>query len=753
MSGINSIWHSRLRRKPPRRLPGIEPLEDRRLLSNTYVVTTTFDDSLANGGITGDLLSLRQAIELVNLDTTDTPGDPDRIVFNIFRDLESDGIWTIAPTTPLPALTNPVIIDGTTQPGYVSSPVIKITGANIRGAADGLTLAAGSGSSNIKSLQISDFLRGSGILVAGSSGSRFLVNNLLSNNGNGIGTSEQGGLGEIFQGNMIQGNTIGINLSGTAGTVILGNQIHNNTIGMSLTASGANTIVGNEVVSNTSTGVILNGSGSNNVEFNLVQSNATGVALDASYGNTIQNNQFQFNTTVGLSLINSGGTTILGNKILANTLGLNIQGSGSNGNTIGGTTDSARNVISGNTTDGISLTGGIQNLIEGNWIGLASDGSLNANGRYGISLNTGANSNSIGGTTSGARNVISGGASAIQVIGARSNTIIGNYIGTNADGSAAAGADVGVFLGGSNNSVVNNLISGNSTVQIHVLGQASGSNLISGNLIGTNASGQKKIAVTGNTVGILIENSPGNTIGPNNVIAGFTAGINLAGEGASGNVIRGNEIGTNAAPAGTPGLDNTIGVYVNGAPDNLIGGTNSDANIVSGNTESGIYIYGTSSHGNRIQGNIIGLAADGLTPFPASGSGTGFTQKVGIAVYDSSRNQIGGSTKDEGNVLTGNATAGVYIVGHSGSSSGNQVENNRIGLSAEGSRGAGNGMYGVLLYNAPGNQVNRTGADANQFAGNGIMNVRIYNTPGGSALAMRATRARARHARTRHQKG
>src|ERR1700690_1330741 len=78
----------------------------------TFVVTSTAD--------TGEG-SFRKAIH----DANANPG-PDSIIFNI----NGGGIQTIKPTTFYEVITSPVVIDGTTQPGYVNHPVIEIDGEN-----------------------------------------------------------------------------------------------------------------------------------------------------------------------------------------------------------------------------------------------------------------------------------------------------------------------------------------------------------------------------------------------------------------------------------------------------------------------------------------------------------------------------------------------------------------------------------------------------------------------------------------------
>src|SRR4051794_27539283 len=105
-----------------RRRVWLEPLETRRLLSNTFTVTST-TDSEAPG-------TLRWAIHQVDQDASDSVASPDRIEFNIPTSDPgyANGFWTIAPlnipyvqaptlTDRWPALTAPVVVDGYSQPG------------------------------------------------------------------------------------------------------------------------------------------------------------------------------------------------------------------------------------------------------------------------------------------------------------------------------------------------------------------------------------------------------------------------------------------------------------------------------------------------------------------------------------------------------------------------------------------------------------------------------------------------------------
>jgi hypothetical protein len=78
-------------------------------------------------------------------------------------------------------------------------------------------------------------------------------------------------------------------------------------------------------------------------------------------------------------------------------------------NLIGGTTAATRNVISGNTADGVDLSGSLTEFtsLQGNDIGTAADGTSNlGNGDRGVFIQTGANDNAVGGVAAGAGNII-----------------------------------------------------------------------------------------------------------------------------------------------------------------------------------------------------------------------------------------------------------------------------------------------------------------------------------------------------------
>ncbi|MCA9062796.1 MAG: DUF4347 domain-containing protein, partial [Planctomycetaceae bacterium] len=120
-----------------------------------------------NRGTDGEI-SLREAIIATN-NTVNWNGNPDEIRFNISTsdtgyNLSGLGVFTIQPTSALPTLTDAVIIDGTTQWNFVSSPVIELDGSNAGGATEGFTITGGG--TTIRGFAINGF-DGDGIQISG----------------------------------------------------------------------------------------------------------------------------------------------------------------------------------------------------------------------------------------------------------------------------------------------------------------------------------------------------------------------------------------------------------------------------------------------------------------------------------------------------------------------------------------------------------------------------------------------------------
>lgn len=379
-----------------------EMLESRQLLA-TFSVTNTADTGAG---------SLRAAITSAN----QTAGG-DRIVFNIV----AAGVQTIQLATPLPPVLDTLEIDGTTQPGYAGSPRVALNGTNAGAAAIGLQLQA---ATTVKALAINNF-GGEGIRIQ-SSGSVIQTSYIGINpagtaaaaNASGIvvGAGTSALIGGDGLGNVVSGNTgHGIRVEGnnTRGTRIQGNRIGTSADGSAAVKNGMDGI-------NVSfAGGILIG-GLNPGQRNIISGNGIrGISIfQSQVPNAIQNNYIGTNRQ-GTAAVPNGGDGI---QLFTE------------GDTLGGTVPEARNLISGNNGKGVQLFGADQSVVQGNWIGVAVDGTTAlGNKDAGIGIQ-GTDDALIGGTLPGASNLIAYNGTAafqqggINIFSGLRNTIRSNEI-------------------------------------------------------------------------------------------------------------------------------------------------------------------------------------------------------------------------------------------------------------------------------------------------------------------------------------
>jgi hypothetical protein len=666
------------------------------LVASTYVVNSTAatGDASAGNGICetaagNGICTLPAAIQESNASV----GQLDTITFN----LTGAAPHQITLSGGAPTVTDPAVIDATSNPDYVSAPTVLLKGPGPTGTQSGVPVTAGG--TTIRGLAIDNF--GTGINLSGGDG------------------------------NVVEANYVGLT---TAGTVVSGSANHNgvmiqnasaqNVIG-GTTAAQRNVISGNGTVPTVDgRGIIISGAGSVD---NVVQGNYIGV--------------------------NPAGTAAAGNRsegVLVNVAGNNLIG-GSTGTTPGGACTGACNVIGGNTGNssngpGIVLSGS-GTTVKGNYIGLNAAGTgLIPNDFAGIVV-SGAN-NTIGGTTPEERNVISGHGYNINIdnvsVTPTGNVVQGNYLGTNSAGTAG-------------------LNGGGGTANI----QVSGANTIGG--------------TTGTTPG-------GACTGACNVIDGI-AGYGIINARAGNVTIQGNFVGLNPAGTGTIGNGN-IGIRANFS-GNVIGGTTPQArNVVAGNTGAGISLEAT---GNTVQGNYLGYSSDGMTLLPgtwavdvgasntvggttgvtpggactgqcnligsmvvranstnvignfvgglrpdglgtATGSGSGLLQVANTA----SGVQVGGTTPEERNILSGGSNGIQVVDTRSQTTTGVKIQGNYIGVGTDGTTAVPNAGNGVLLsVGASGVLVGGTTA--------GTGNVIAQNTGDGVFLGCRGASVNSGH--------
>ncbi len=473
------------RKSAPRRrtIMMVEPMEGRQLLS-TFTVT-----NISNSG-SG---SLRWAITQASAANTSST-----INFKIPESKGVDGeygyYYPINLQSSLPKITKPVTIDGLTESGATASqPNVELYGKNVSGSAIGLDITASH--TTVEGLAVDGFKNG-GVLVLGAS--KVTIN------------EDWIGVRPYEEGSTSNGNSYGVELaSSSVGTT--------------------NSVVADSVISgNTGTGVILTGSGTNN---NLVEGDVIGLAPG---GLDQQGNQ-------GDGVLISGGASY---------------------NSIGGTAISQGNVISSNSSEGVEISGATtsHNLVAGNIIGLDSSTDFaRQNGDNGVKIDGGAFYNTVGGSTSSARNIISGNHNSGVVItdsGTSSNSVAGNYIGTdktgetgtnsNGDGTLGNGWDgVLVESSASSTQLSGNVISNNGENGVSINNVSNV--IVVGNDIGTDAAGMK--ALGNGADGVIVHASAANVTiggassGQGNVIsANGGDGVDL--NSASNVTVKGNDIGT-----------------------------------------------------------------------------------------------------------------------------------------------------------------------------------------------------------------
>jgi titin len=288
--------------------------------------------------------------------------------------------------------------------------------------------------------------------------------------------------------------------------------------------------------------------------------------------------------------------------------------------------------------------------------------------------------------------------------------VVGNFIGTEPPGTAelSNGGNGVLIFGPSTGNIVGgvtaaarNVISGNDGNGVMIFGNAARGNAVLGNLIGTDVTGTGFIGngVAGTPsafdgAGVRIAGgASGNVIGgtvpaARNLISANTE-VGIAIDGASGNLVIGNFIGTEAS--GVAHLGNfSAGVQIiNGATGNVVGGVTAGArNVISGNGGPGVVIADAGTSGNHLVGNFIGTDRTG-------GDDLGNILSGVLITGGATGNVVGGAVAGARNVISGNESNGVQISG--AETRRNFVRGNRIGLSAANGGALGNGGAGVWI--------------------------------------------------------
>lgn len=582
--------------------------------------TSSIAALIANAGGTG--ISLEEAILAAN--NTDNEGGADEILF----DIAGSGVHVLVGGG-LPEITDAVTIDAASQTGFVDRPLIVLDGNDAAG--HGLTITASADGTEIRGLLIRDFA-GHGIAIQAGSEDNTIAGNWigrLANDGSDAGHEEQNGGAGVFiagadnyiggmsasEGNVISGNgQQGIRISGEAADF---NVIHGNLIG---TDQHGRLDIGNRWagirVDNGADDTVIGGTQTG--AGNILSGNGT-------YGVRVTGTGTQ-DTTIAGNLI---GTDDSGTAALGNDINGILVDRGAVGTTIGTAANGAGNVISANGQQGVRVSGAGTDLtvIQGNVIGTNAAGSVVlGNGAAGILIDDGATNTVVGGDQAGAANIVSGnGTHGVRVTGdgTDDSTIAGNLIGTDATGSVALGNEQngvridsgagGTTVGGTTERA-GNVVSGNGTQGVRISGDATDGSVVQGNVIGTDSDGE--FAVGNRFAGLLIDTGAAGSIiggpqtGAENIISGNgTFGVRITGPGTSEHTVQGNLIG----------LDHTATVAVgnashgvrldDGAAGNTIGGDSEAANVIGGNGGDGIRIDGVGTDHNVATDNILPTSA------------------------------------------------------------------------------------------------------------------------------------------------
>lgn len=637
--------------------PGFEPLEDRQLLT-TYTVTSLDDAGFG---------TLRQVLTAADL----APG-ADTIDFQV--------AGTIRLTSgPLPAVADPVTIDGSTAPGFAGTPVVAID-AN---GSPGLLFNVAAAGSTLRSLAI-EHARGAAVTLDAP-------------------------------GTTVVGNFLGVQLDGKTPAGNLGDGLvinatsHHNTIGATTTlipnvSSDAISRASNVISGNLGNGIVLHGSADNSIVANYIGTDISGtidlgnagqgIMLDGGAHNNMIGGTITFNNTSGLvpdsNLISgNGGNGVLlidgasANFLGSNFIGTNVTGNAALGNDLNGVAilDGAdnnilagtffnmqpfvfANVISGNHQNGILIFNANNNTIHANDLGIGIDNQTPVgNTLDGIAIAGNSANTQFGGVIPLGNVSAANGQNGVEIRDTASGTVAFNTF------AGLAAFELYTNLGnghdgflvtstGSGNLIRTNVVSNNRANGIEITGDAQGV-LVDPNIIGMNTGGQSAMPNAGD--GILIGgNAHDNTIGgslqsiiPQNIIsANLGHGVAIV-DHAHNNQIINSYIGTNVfgrAAFGNAGG----GVFLGGnSSGTTIGGTTSDLrDLISGNRGNGIELApGTT--GNTIAGNWIGTEVNGTVPLPNIGSG--------VLINGSSNNLIGGPTPGSANTIAYNARAGVLV--------------------------------------------------------------------------------------------
>lgn len=564
------------------------------------------------------------------------------------------------------------------------------------------------------------------------SGSNWTVNNNYF-----LGTTGDTGaaLHVYGSGHMIRDNSIGLRPNNTKSSMYDGIVLHNDSTNTVIRDNyitsgggcgikfwnrmGSTTIIGNKI------GIKSDGFGSNPTTGICDNQSGTYSGLVTIGGlNSGDRNIISGATDNGIDLRGpySGGIEVIGNYIGTTLDGL-VSRSNDNGVliratcsgpacVIGGNTDSARNVISGNAAAGIRFGQGASNwIVKNNYLGLNATGaSTLPNATNGVYVTSSATNLIIGAPSY--RNVISGNTGAgIYVVDATgAMTISGNNIGTSTDGQLTKpngmdgvliqGMNPAVTIGAADAVTLTNVISGNNGRGIRVQNTTGGWVKIYSSIIGLDMS--QNAALPNVKQGILIDgdsNAAIITIGATrdagfNVIAGnvtdptVSNGIKI--DDNSSATLRGNFVGTNQSQSivfGNGGESHDA-ILVIGDNVAIGGDLAGQGNVIVGayglieGKNAGQIMVRPQAANTSIAGNFIGVGTGG--------------QNLGtnnLGIQDKGSGTLIGSIAEYGRNYFGNLSKAIEI----DSATGTVILNNYIGVKPDGTASDGDVGTGIVL--------------------------------------------------------
>ena len=638
--------------------------------AGAIVVTSVADDPDKTPGDdrcdTGDgQCTLRAAIQVAN-----TKPGPDTIAFNLPMSRR------ITPETALPAITQPVTIDGFTQAGMTQAtgPMIELDGSKVplgnpgpaaKGEAVAPSESPKARSTRAVATDPVRFLRPWGLDLRDADGSviRGLIIHDFPYLQIGMDGTDQA---------TIKGNWLGLDAAGNAQTRA---SVTDQRVGLAMINSAQATV------------------GGPGRDKNVVSGNDHGiVAMDAGSRNSVLLGNYIGTTTDGL-----GRRPNIREGILL-TAPIGTEGRGTRAFVI------AANVVLGDGENGlgINLLFANETTVIGNFVGLNAAGLAQSPTGEPLGHDTGiyvhdSPDTEIGGTGTAEFNLVAGNLLGIEVNGASHRSqVLGNRVGTDYDGAAlvpGSGNRNGIALVADFESeaprdvkVAENTVAGSSSLGMYISGGVQ-SATVTANRFGTDIDGKKALA---NQVGFGAgfaangTGAPGGlTFGPGNVVAGNrTDGVQMF--GGKDAVVRGNRIGVSAdsKPLG----NGSAGINVGGDDVSVT------ANTISANAQ-GVAI-GDTADKTSVTGNLIGTAPTGETsPLDFGNLGSG-------VLVAGTNSRVGGSERNAGNVISGNAR-GVQV---HGDAEGTTIRQNHIGVDTTGTKPIANGV-GITLQGGTGTVV------------------------------------------------